>query len=598
MTPRTRSLFSRWSGWLAVLLLLSVFTPARAQDTDDLPVVTRTLAITNARVVQAPGQVLEGATIIVRDGLIEAIGSDVDIPFDARRVAGDSLTVYAGFVDGLSHTGVDTPDLDTSEDIENPDTAPPARAGIQPDRLARTLLAPDASEVDDLREIGFTTAHVVPEGQMLPGQGAVIQLAGASPSAMFVTGSASTFFQLQGARSSWPNVVAPATDMAVIATMRQMVRETRRRQEVAAAYARAPQGRQRPPTDPVHDALMPVVDGALPMAAYTESVLDIHRMLALQAELDLPMMLMGLNGAFQTVDALRDRDLPLFLTLDLPEMPDAESDTTATDTTNAAMSEADMEEAMTPEGPGSFFADQTRTRSFEDLEDETTQLKARQAQEREKYYRTAAMLREAGLRFGFMTKDVTPGDIRDNLQLMIEHGLSEDDALASLTTDPAALLGLDDRLGTVEAGKIANLVLTDGNYFAEDTAIRFVVVDGQMFEVETAEAEGDVTGSAAAVVGAWEYTIESPQGELSGTITLEESGSGLDGTISSPTGEEEEGLQSISFDGTSLSFSFDGGETGEVSVSVTVDGDTFDGSVSVAQFGSFPITGTRTGTPD
>jgi imidazolonepropionase-like amidohydrolase len=591
MTPHPFPHPARCFGACLALTLLLLVVPTHAQDADDLPVVTRTLAITNARVVVAPGSVMDDATVLVRDGLIEAVGPDVTVPYDARTVDGDSLTVYAGFIDGLSHAGVETPDLDTSEDIQNPDDAPPARAGILPHREARAFLAPDASDVSALRETGFTTAHVVPEGQMLPGRGALVQLAGSDPNAMLLNGAASVFFQIKGAQSSWPNVVAPSTDMAVIATMRDLMRETERRAAMRQAYTDGPAGLQRPPTDPVHDALAPVVDGSLPVAAYTEDALDLHRALGLQRELGVPMMLTGLSGSFRAIPTLQEADLPLFLTLDLPEAPDDESeeaDTTAAD-------EAPTE-ATAPDD--SFFASNVRVRSYEDIDAEEQALQARQDQERAKYYQNAAALHEAGLRFGFTTKDASARDVRANLRTMMEHGLPEEAALAALTTDAATLLGVDEQLGTVEAGKIANLVLTDGNYFAEDTAVRHVMVDGHLFEVSTAEDEGEVTGSMAAVVGTWEYTIESPQGELSGTIMLEESGSGLDGTISSPTGQGDEDLQSISFDGASLSFSFDGGDVGDVDVSVTVDGSDFEGSVSTGQFGSFPITGTRTDAPE
>ena len=579
-----------------VLLAGLALSPAAHAQNDDLPVVTRTVALTNARVVQAPGDVLEGATIVLRDGLIEAVGANVDVPYDAHRIAGDSLTVYAGFIDGLSHVGVETPDLDTSEDVDNPDDPPMDRAGIQPGRSVRAMLVPDDGSVGDLREVGFTTAHVVPEGQMLPGTGAVIQLAGQSGDAMILADVSSTFFQHEGAVSSWPNVVAPSTPMAVISTMRDLVRETRRRQMMAAAYAQNRQGRQRPPTDPVHDALVPVVEGNRPLAVYVEDPLDLHRTLALRAELDLPMMLTGLSGAFEAVGALQDADLPLFLTLDLPEPPDDAEDEAEADTTEAASPDAPNSPVVDEEG--TVFASDVRIRSYEDMETEATLLRARRDSVLAQHERTAATLRNAGLSFGFTTKDAKAGDIRANLRTMIERGLSEDDALAALTTTPAAQLGLSDRLGTVETGKIANLVVTDGNYFAEDTSVRYVFVDGQRFEIDTGEAEGEVTGAVAAVAGTWEYEIESPQGVLSGTLTLEESGGGLEGTMSSPTGEDDADLESVSFDGTTLSFDFDGGQIGTVSVSVDVDGESFDGTVSAGQAGSFPITGTRSETPD
>jgi len=425
---------------------------------------------------------------------------------------------------------------------------------------------------------------------MLPGTGAIVQLAGDSGDAMILTDAASTFFQHEGAVSSWPNVVAPSTPMAVMSTMRDLVRETRRRQMMATAYAQSPQGRQRPPTDPVHDALGPVAEGTQPLAVYVEDPLDLHRTLALRSELDLPMMLTGLSGAFETVEALQDADLPLFLTLDLPEPPDdtdAETDST----------EADDEGPVIDE-EGTVFATDVRIRSHEDTETEATFLRARRDSVQAQHERTAATLRDAGLSFGFMTKDVKAGDVRDNLRTMIERGLSEDDALAALTTTPAAQLGLSEQLGTVETGKIANLVVTDGNYFAEDTSVRYVFVDGHRFEIDAGEAEGEVTGEVAAVAGSWDYEIESPQGTLSGTIDLDESGGGLEGTISSPTGQDDADLESVSFDGTTLSFDFDGGQIGTVSVSVEVEGESFDGTVSAGQAGSFPISGTRSASPE
>lgn len=573
------------TGTIAVLLCLLVSPFAVAQDTD-VPVVTRTVAVTDARVVQAPGRVLDRATVVVRDGLIEAVGRDVDVPFDARIIDGDSLTVYAGFVDGLTHTGVDTPDPST-EEVDRPGDPPPARAGILPNRAVRPMIAP--GDVSRLRKAGFGVAHVVPEGQMLPGEGALILLAGDTPDDVILADKASLFAQLEGARGSWPNVIYPSTPMAVISKMRDVVREARRRQMLEEAYADDPRGRKRPPSDAVHSAFFPVLDGEIPLAFYAEDALDTHRILALAEELDLPVTLAGLADAFETTEALRTAGVPLFLTLDLPDEPDDAPDAATVDSTL---------KAVTPEGAGSFFETDTRTLSHEDVGAETDRLQARQAQVREQYYTTAATLHDAGLQFGFTTIEAKPGDVHDNLRRMIEHGLSEDAALAALTTDGAALLGISSQVGTVEPGKIANLVLTDGPLFSEDTAIRHVMVDGHVFEVEAAGEEAKVTGSVAAVVGTWDYEIDSPQGALTGTITLEEDDGDLTGQISSPMGEEPADLDAISFDGTNLSFSFDGGQGGTVTVAVELDGETFDGSVSTAQYGSFPISGQRTESPE
>ena len=391
--------------------------------------MSRTYALENATVVQAPGQVLDGTTVIIRDGLIEAVGSDLDIPLDAQRIAADSLTVYAGFISGLSFAGVEEPESDESGRVDDPGNPPDDRAGIQPDRQARALLDPSDGDVKSLREIGFGAAHVVPEGRMLPGAGAIIQLAGDDPNAMVLRAPSSLFTQLEGARG-----VYPATSMAVISQWRQLYREAERRKMLTERYEQDPRGQQRPPSDPVHSAFFPVIDGSQPVFFHTEGLLEMHRALALHGELGFPMALTGLQEGFRDPSLLQNTEMPLFLSLDLPEdkdwaPPEAEGDTT------------EAEEDAPPPDPSTFFVSAFRTRSYEDAEAEIENLKARQAIERQKYYQNAATLHDAGVRFGFMTAEADARDIRGHLRTMVENGLPEDIALAALTTRPATCWG-------------------------------------------------------------------------------------------------------------------------------------------------------------
>jgi hypothetical protein len=321
---------------------------------------------------------------------------------------------------------------------------------------------------------------------------------------------------------------------------------------------------------------------------YAEDVLDTHRILGMADELDLPIMLAGVPDAFEAVDAIEASGAPVFLTLDLPEPADGiEADTTDADTTDADPAER----AVTPQDASSFFESDLRVQSEEDTEAEAAQLKARQRAILDQYRGTAATLHEDGITFGFSSIDAKPGDIHDNLRAMIDAGLPEDAALAALTTDAASLLGISDQIGTVEEGKIANLVVTTGDLFDEESSIEYVFVDGHRFDYSEEEEEGEVTGSAEAVVGAWSYEVETPQGSQSGTLTIEGDASGLSRTISGGDGETTD-LSGVSFDGTTLSFSFDSGQAGRLTVNVEIDGSTFEGSVTGA-FGSIPITGEK-----
>lgn len=483
----------------ACAVLFWVLSAPLAHAQNEVPAVTRTYALENATVVQAPGQVLEDATVIVRNGLIDAVGTDVAIPFDAQRIEADSLTVYAGFISGLSYAAVEEFGSNGEQDVDNPGNPPDDRAGIQPDRQARSMLDPSDSDIASLRATGFATAHVVPEGRMLPGTGAIIQLAGDDPNAMVLRADASLFTQFEGAGG-----VYPATPMANIATWRQLYREAERRMMLEDEYAQNPRGRERPPNDPVHSAFFPVIEGTTPVFFYTQGLLEMHRALSLQEELEFTLALAGLREGFRAPETLQDAEADLFLSLDLPEKEEwspPEPDTLTTDAaktdSDTLTTQADSSKAATPPDPSSFFVRDFRTRSYEDTDDEIENLKARQAAEREEYYRNAAALHEAGMRFSFMTVDVNASDIRANLRTMIEAGLPEDVALAALTTHPADMLGLSQQMGTVEAGKIANLVVTDGPYFAEDTAIRYMFVDGQMFEIEEIDAATDTDDDGA-----------------------------------------------------------------------------------------------------
>lgn len=565
--------------FFGVVLLLGLTGSAHGQDLD-LPRVTQTYAVENAHVIQAPGQVIENATVVVRDGLIEAVGPNVEVPYDAQRIEGDSLYIYAGFIDGLSHAGVNMPESEneSSNEVEDRGNPPFDEAGIQPDRSVHSVLDPEESDLESLREVGFTTAHVVPEGDMLPGTGAYVLLGGDSPSDMVLEEDETQFAQISGASG----FVYPATDMAVIAQFRQLMREAERRQSLESEYTASPTGQPRPPRDPVHSALFPVVEGEQPMAFYADEAVGIHRVVALHEELNFPLMLAGLKDGFRTLETLQETEGPLFLTLDLPDEPESPTpdDTTVADTT---------------ENPEAHYDPNFRTVSHEEVDAESNNLQLRHALEREKYLEAAATLHNAGLDFGFSTREADAGDIRANLRMMIEHGLPEETALSALTVRPARLLGLTDRLGTVEEGKIANLIVTDGPYFDEDTEVNHVFVGGRPYDYTSDAEEGEISGDVSQVVGTWTYTLETPGGEVSGTLTFEGDESGLEGTISAQ--EEEQDLESISFDGSRLTFTVPSTQGPSFKVSVTIEGDTFEGTAT-AQGQSFSMTGERTSGPD
>src|SRR5258708_6424942 len=161
---KTQTYFSmimryRWITFLGVLLL-----PAGlyGQDDKELAPVTRTYAITNVNIIQGPGRKIDMGMVVIKNGLITAVGKGLAIPPEAIVVKADSMYVYAGFIDGLTRAGVSKPKEEAKDKIKDPGNPPPDRAGITPQVDVRSSLNPSDKALEELRGLGFTVAQVVP----------------------------------------------------------------------------------------------------------------------------------------------------------------------------------------------------------------------------------------------------------------------------------------------------------------------------------------------------------------------------------------------------------------------------------------------------
>jgi hypothetical protein len=177
----------------AALALLALGSPARAQVGD--PITPRVHAITNARIVVAPGRVIEKGTVVIRNGLIEAVGVGITPPADARLWPGDSLTVYAGLIDPFlvleeKKEGGTTPAVGGGGRNRGAGGPPPApepkgigadNPKIHPEFAATTLLPLDKDLLDARRAAGFTLAQVVPPAGILRGNTALVAMADGDP---------------------------------------------------------------------------------------------------------------------------------------------------------------------------------------------------------------------------------------------------------------------------------------------------------------------------------------------------------------------------------------------------------------------------------
>lgn len=544
-----------------------------AQDGPILPPVSNTYAITNVNIIQAPGRKIDMGTVILKNGLIAAVGKNLTIPADALIIKADSMYVYAGFIDGLSRVGVTKPKEEQSpqQRPKDPGNPKPEEAGITPYLDVRSSLAVNEKSLEELRNIGFTTAHVVPYGGMMPGNGAVVLLGGKSTENMVLVNKSSFFSQLTPAQRVYPGTV-----MGVMAKYRELYRQAASSRAYESVYASNRSGVQRPATDRVLESLYPVVDKRQPVLFKAEKVMDAQRVLTLQSDLGFSLMLAELKEGWDIISKVKASNAKVFLSLDLPEEKKEEKKDEKKD--------EQKEEKKTD-----------KPKSAADVEKEA--LEKRQAEFMEKYVSQAAVYNKAGVKFGFSTLSVKPAAIQSNLRRMIKSGLTEDAALASLTTVPAELLGLSDRLGSIDNGKIANLVISDKPYFNEKAKVRYVFVEGSLYALEVKEAKKTDTNAKADASGEWKTSIESPQGTYDNTVIIKKNGNGgYTGTISGGIITSPTKLDEVVIDAKSLSYKFTidmSGQTMTVTVEATLDGDTFKGNASVEQYGSFPIEGKK-----
>lgn len=537
---------------LIVCVLSSYYLSA--QDLGLKP-VSDTYVIQNVNIVQAPGRVIPFGTILIENGLIKAVGTNVKIPTNAQVVEADSMYVYAGFIDGLTHAGVPS-----EEPQRVPDDvlamAPPYKwAGITPEINVYDVFDSEDKSISQLREAGVTIAQVVPKGGMLAGQGALILTREGEKSTLFYKTNTTIFASLNGARG-----VFPATTIGVMAKMRDLYKNASQAASHLDNYRSNPAGLERPDYDPVFNALIPVTRKNQTLTYDVEDDLDAHRVLTLKKELGFNLVFANGESMWNAIPQIKASGAGVFLSVKLPKE----------------------------------FSKDTSREIKTDFDRELDELETRKEEAYKMHAAQAAKFHSAGISFGLSSMNGKPGDIKSTVRTMIEYGLPEEAALAALTVNPARILGITSSAGTVDAGKLANLVVSTGPYFEESSKIKYVFVDGEMFEYDTKEKKKG-TGDATVVLGTWEYEASDQDGSSGGILVFEQSGSEITGSMTNDQVPVPGEVSDVSLDGSELSFTIVfsvQGETMEINATVTIDGDSFSGEL-IAPFGSILITGTK-----
>lgn len=362
--------------------------------------------------------------------------------------------------------------------------------------------------------------------------------------------------------------VYPATVLGVMAKWRELYRQASQAKSYETLYASNRSGLERPANDKILESFYPVIDQKIPVVFKADKLLDAHRAISLHNELGFQLVVADLKEGWPLINKVKTSGTKIFLSLDLPDevKKDAKKDAKET---NATKTPAQAEKEA---------------------------LDKRKAEAIANYTAQAAAFQKAGIAFGFASISAKTKDIPANLRRMIAAGLPEDAALAALTTTPAQMLGLSDRLGTIDNGKIANLVISDKPYFNEKAKVRYVFVDGAMYKMEVKETKKSDPNAKVEIEGSWTTVTQSPQGNNEAKVVFKKEGSGYSGTVAGGRLPNPVELKDITLEGNALSYNYTvtfGTNSIKIEVEVTVEGDTFKGSSTSGRFGSSSIEGTR-----
>ena len=525
---------------LCLGLLVAAGADLGAQET-----LHRVWVIKDCRLVQAGGPAAAKTTIVIRDGLIEAVGPTVAVPADAEVIDGSKLTVHPGFIDGLGQSLLKLPEEKFDQAKFYSGEFTDKDRGLTPELRAFDYAVLGKSTLEKYHKLGLTAAQVMPQKGIFTGQASLFCLSSEDKNKALVLKD--NWLGISYSPSSFS--VYPNSLMGVVALLRQEFTDGSYFGRSGLRWKKELKGLGRPVYSARHDILLDYASGKKPVVFLCNNQNDIRRSLELASELKLDYLICDLGSEAQSV---------------IPELKKAKARVLC---------------------GVAFKAPSTSIRA---QMGKTEKEKA----EKEYFPKNPAKLAEAGIPFAFSSLGTDdPKSFMEGIQKAIDAGLSQDKALEALTLTPAAMLGLDKALGSVDTGKIANLVLVEGEALAKEPKVKMVFADGRKFEFkETKGKEGEKP--TVNVSGRWELNI--PDAGLKMNLDLTQEEGAVSGKLTTPFGLFDFTGGSVS--GNEVYFEMNisvGGQDIDLYFSATVTGDTMRGTVVQGTQGSSEFTAKR-----
>lgn len=417
-------------------------------------------ALTNAKIVVAPGKVIEKGTIVLRDGLIEAVGENITIPADAVQIDASGKTIYPGLIDidvalknlrrvpaspGASPSGFGRGRQQQAE--AQPGAVHPL-SQVHPENQVSEQLVPFETENKDLeayRNLGFTTVLVTPDSGIFRGESVLINLKSATPVSNIILKD--SVAQHVGFDFTFFGGNYPSSLFGAVAAFRQTMLDASRYQTWQERYKANPVGMKHPEKSMAYDALIPVLNRSRLTIFEINDPQDILLTDRVAKEFNLNIVISSAGNEWELLDQIKPLNRTYILPVAFPDKPKVDDD------------------------------DEALNISLKDLR---------------RYVNApenAKRLSDAGIRFAFTTRNLkNKADIGKNIRKMVAAGLSMDTVLTAFTTTPAEILGMSTSLGTLEKGKIANLLVLSGELFGEKTKVDRIFVDGLEYKLDDKKA--------------------------------------------------------------------------------------------------------------
>lgn len=396
-------------------------------------------AIAHAKIFTLAGPPIEDGTLVIRDGKIAAVGSSVEVPAGAQVIDAKGLQVYPGLFDavtqmGLSEIGAVSATVDTTE-----------TGSYNPDVVAATAVSPSSEHISVTRVSGITEVLAVPGSGgfdsgggrgTLGGQASAIHLAGWTIDEMLIKKSAAMVL-------NFPEIQTQTFDFSTFTRKEKPYTEAKQEYDKqineltdwmdrARHYAQAMEkgSVSKYDRDLKLEALAPAVRGELPVLVFADRARDIRNAVEFCDKQKLKMILAGGEEAFKVKDLLRSKEVSVILRPML---------------------------------------------SLPDEEDEPYDRELSQPAE----------LAAAGVKFAIASFDNSfARRLGQNAANAVAYGLPYDQALRAVTTNPAQILGLGNQIGTLEQGKIANVIVTNGDPLELTTDVKYLFIRGQLTSLE------------------------------------------------------------------------------------------------------------------